>query len=189
MMQELISQDVERFAKLILAIIIIFIGEKVIQWILSNKIKNMLEIAVDDVINGIKVIVRLGAVIAILYAAMFIYDLSIESILGLSALLGAIVTFSSVQAIQNFIAGLFILVSRPFGIEDLVYISGKEGVVTEISLNYTRLKTFDESYIYIPNKNILNAVIINYNRKIKKKKDKNTKLSNLRTMSSFFDED
>ena len=105
--------DLERFALLLGSIIAIFILERFLQYLLERKIKNMIQIAVEDVINGLKVIIRLGAAISVLYIAMFIYQLSIEQILGLSTLLGAIVSFASVQAIQNFIAGLFILITRP----------------------------------------------------------------------------
>ena len=181
--------DLERFALLLGSIIAIFILERFLQYLLERKIKNMIQIAVEDVINGLKVIIRLGAAISVLYIAMFIYQLSIEQILGLSTLLGAIVSFASVQAIQNFIAGLFILITRPFGIEDFVSISGKEGVVVEISLNYTKIKTFDMSYIFIPNKKILSATIINYNRKIQKKLDENTKLDSIKYLQSMFDEE
>ena len=152
--------DVEKFLFLVAIIIL----ERFTQYLLERKIKNMIQIAVDDVINGLRVIVRIVAAIGVLYVAMFIYQLSIEQILGLSTLLGAIVSFASVQAIQNFIAGLFILLTRPFGIQDFVSISGKEGVVVEISLNYTKLKTFE----------IL---------------DDNTKLSSIRYLQSMFDEE
>ncbi len=181
--------DFEKFVVLVGSIILIIILERLMQYLLERKIKNMIQIAVDDVINGLKVIIRLGAAICVLYVAMFIYQLSIEQILGLSTLLGAIVSFASVQAIQNFIAGLFILITRPFGIQDFVSISGKEGIVVEISLNYTKLKTFDMSYIFIPNKKILGATIINYNRKIQKKIDDNTKLSSIRYLQYMFDEE
>lgn len=174
---------------LLLAFVLIFILQKIIQFYivrLAKKNKNV----PPDAINGIKVIVRLLAAVGILYSIMLIYNLPPEQIVGISAILGAVVSFASIQTIQNFLSGLYIIFTRPFGVEDLVQLSGTDGIVAEISLNYTKIKTLDSQYIYIPNKSILNSMIINYNRKVaSKSKITNNRLRHLSLLKTIFDEE
>jgi hypothetical protein len=171
---------------LIIIILIVYFVQRILQSIISRTIKRTKGVYLDDVINGIRVIIRLGAGIAILYAIINIYGLPTEINLMLATIIGAIISFSSITAIQNFVAGLFILSTTPFGIADLVSINGVEGIVTEISLNYTKLKTLDRSYRYIPNKNIINAIIINYNREMKKNQEKRNKLTDITALKDVF---
>ncbi|MHA1992485.1 MAG: mechanosensitive ion channel domain-containing protein [Candidatus Hodarchaeales archaeon] len=171
---------------LIIIIVLIYLAQRIFQSIVSRTIKRTKGVYLDDVINGIRVLIRLGAGIAILYAIINIYGLPAEMNLMIATIIGAIVSFSSITAIQNFVAGLFILSTTPFGIADLVSINGVEGIVTEISLNYTKLKTLDRSYRFIPNKNIINAIIINYNREMKKNQEKRNKLTDINALKDVF---
>ena len=171
---------------LIIIIILIYLGQRLFQLIISRAIKRTQGVYLDDVINGIRVIIRLGAGIAVLYAIILIYGLPAEINLMIATIIGAIVSFSSITAIQNFVAGLFILITTPFGIADLVSINGVEGIVSEISLNYTKLRTLDRSYQYIPNKNIINAVIINFNREMKENQEKRNKLTDISSIREIF---
>lgn len=178
--------EVFKLIGLILIIILIYLAQRIFQSIVSRAIKRTRGIYLDDVINGIKVIIRLGAGIAILYAIIIIYGLPAEINLMIATIIGAVVSFSSITAIQNFVAGLFILVTAPFGIADLVSINGVEGMVSEISLNYTKLRTLDKSYVFIPNKNIISALIINYNREMKKNQENRNKLTDISTLKEIF---
>ncbi|MHA2297060.1 MAG: mechanosensitive ion channel family protein [Candidatus Hodarchaeales archaeon] len=163
--QNIITVDLFiRLFIVILGITVIFITQRVFQHIIERSVKKARKVSLD-VINGLKVIVRVIAATAILYVIMIAFELSLEEIIGVSAFLGAIVSFGSAQAIQNFIAGVYVLVTRPFGVGDLISTGTAEGFVTEISLNFTRLRTINDNYHYIPNKKILSTNIINYNRK------------------------
>jgi hypothetical protein len=181
-----LSFEAVRFVTLIVAIFIIYIVQRIFQSIISRAIKRTSGIYLDDVINGIRVLIRLTAGIAVLYAVMLIYQASAEINLMIATVIGAVISFSSIQAIQNFVAGLFILVTTPFGIADLVSINGVEGIVSEISLNYTKLRTLDRTYVFIPNKNIINAIIINYNREMKVNQDKRNKLTDINSLKEIF---
>ncbi|OLS26659.1 MAG: putative MscS family protein YkuT [Candidatus Heimdallarchaeota archaeon LC_3] len=187
-MQGLDSITVEaiKIVVLVLVIILIYLLQRILQLLVSRAIKRKRGIYLEDVINGIRVIIRLGAGIVLLLAIINIYGLPPQISLMVATIIGAVISFSSIQAIQNFVAGLFILVTRPFGIADLVSINGVEGIVSEISLNYTKLRTLDRTYRFIPNKNIINAIIINYNREMEKKKDPSSRLTNINSLKDIF---
>ncbi|HDH27943.1 MAG TPA: mechanosensitive ion channel family protein [Euryarchaeota archaeon] len=59
------------------------------------------------------------------------------------------------------ISGLFLLADQPFEIGDAVDIGGNAGVVLDINLFSTRLRTFDNKYLRIPNDSVANAKITN----------------------------
>ncbi|MCE7733334.1 MAG: mechanosensitive ion channel, partial [Candidatus Heimdallarchaeota archaeon] len=81
--------------------------------------------------------------------------------------LGSIISFASIHTIQNFISGMYILITEPFSVNDMVKIGNSEGVVTEISLNYTSLLTFEGLIENIPNKKIIGSTIVNFDLKVK----------------------
>jgi hypothetical protein len=181
-----LSTEALKLIVLIAVIFLVYVIQRVVQYLLSRAVRRNPAIALDDVINGVRVLTRLGAGLIVLYTILFLFELHPNIILGISTLIAAIVTFSTVESVQNFVAGLFILITRPFGVRDLISIDDQEGVVTEISLNFTKLKTLDNTYTYIPNKNIIKAKITNYSRKISKKIDTSTKLRSLKSLKGIF---
>ncbi|MFW9906708.1 MAG: mechanosensitive ion channel domain-containing protein [Candidatus Thorarchaeota archaeon] len=96
--------------------------------------------------------------------------MDLESAFGISAILGAIISFGSVQWISNFLAGIYLLITRPFGVGDFISIqSDISGEVIEISLNYTRIRTINNIYQLIPNRVFLRSNIVNYGHKIRRR--------------------
>lgn len=154
---------------LVIAIIFVFLIQWILQKIISRQLRKVERIPLD-VINALKVLLQLGAAIIILYLIDFLYELPVEIILGVSALLGAIISFGSAQTLSNFIAGLYIVLTRPFGVDDFIALGNEiRGQVVEISLAYTKIRTINNIYHYIPNKNFMIANIIIYKQKIQRR--------------------
>ena len=63
--------------------------------------------------------------------------------------------------VANFAAGISLIITRPFKIGDTISVKNIYGVVEEIKLAYTTLRTEDEELITVPNKNMVGEVIIN----------------------------
>ena len=85
-----------------------------------------------------------------------------EWLLSVSAVGGAAIGFASQKTIGNFIAGLFLLAARPFKVGEYVKIGTDEGLVQEITMNYTKILTSDNNVISISNLQILDRDITNY---------------------------
>jgi hypothetical protein len=168
----------------LVSIVGIFILQRILQAIITRTVRKTEKVS-PDAANGLKVIIRLGAAILILYVFIFTLGLPPEASFALSTFLGAAVSFASVQSVQNFIAGFYLLFSRPFEINDLVKFGNYEGKVVQINLNYTKIQTFDSVFHLIPNRNILSANIINYSRKIKKKTQEQSSLKGLSAVSNL----
>jgi small-conductance mechanosensitive channel len=82
---------------------------------------------------------------------------------GVSVFVGLIVSFGSSSVIGNLVAGFIITYMRSFKIGDRIQIQGNIGFVVEKSIMVLRIKTAKNEYITIPNLQVLQASIINYN--------------------------
>lgn len=115
-----------------------------------------------DIYNGLKFGVRLILGIVIIILIMNFLKIESSYILIVSGIVVSAVAFASMNAINNFIAGIWILLVRPFTVGDYINVNGSDGIVIEISLNYTKLKHIDETVSLIPNINCVTTSIINH---------------------------
>src|SRR5947208_10040656 len=71
-------------------------------------------------------------------------------LLASSAVLGIIVGFASQSTLGNFVAGLMIAITQPVRLGDRVTYGGETGVIEDIGLTYTFIRTSDESRLVVP---------------------------------------
>jgi small-conductance mechanosensitive channel len=69
--------------------------------------------------------------------------------------------FAMQNVIANFVAGVFIFVEKPFKIGDWIQFDGNDGVVEDISLRVTRVRTFDNELLTVPNSQLTDNVVKN----------------------------
>jgi len=66
--------------------------------------------------------------------------------------------------IRNFVAGVFIYADKPFRTDDWIEWGEHSGYVEEISLRVTRVRTFNNEHLTVPNAQLTEGVIKNYDR-------------------------
>jgi len=120
------------------------------------------------VANSLVVTFRILILIGAVFALSRVGGLQPEWILSFSAIGGAAVGFASKKTIGNFIAGLFLLGARPFRVGDYVRIGTVEGIVQELSINYTKVRTLGNNTVSVSNLQILDRDITNYTYESKK---------------------
>lgn len=79
------------------------------------------------------------------------------------------VALAAQDTIANFVAGIFIIFDGHFDLGDIVRIGSEEGVVEEIKLRTTRIRTFEKEMIIVPNSTIANSPVYNYSRRDKRR--------------------
>jgi small conductance mechanosensitive channel len=82
-------------------------------------------------------------------------------LLASSAVLGIIVGFASQRTLGNFVAGLLIAFTQPLRLGDTVTVEDTEGVVEEIGLIYTFVRTENGDRLVIPNEKLASDTIRN----------------------------
>lgn len=86
-------------------------------------------------------------------------DLSV--LLGAAGLLTVALGFAAQTSMSNLISGLFLMVERPFVIDDVIRVGDTTGMVTSIDLLSTKLRTFDNLLVRIPNESMLKSNVTN----------------------------
>jgi len=78
---------------------------------------------------------------------------------------GTIIGFAAINTIGNAIAGLIVMISRPFKVGDRIFFNGQFADITSIELIYTKMLTLDNVLVSVPNQELLKAEIDNYGKK------------------------
>jgi small-conductance mechanosensitive channel len=82
-------------------------------------------------------------------------------LLASSAVLGVIIGFASQRTLGNFVAGLLIAITQPVRLGDRVTYAGEDGIVEEIGLTYTFIRTRDRARLVVPNEKLASDTILN----------------------------
>ena len=83
------------------------------------------------------------------------------SFLASGALVAAIVGFAARQTLANLVAGIMLAVSQPLRVGDWVTFEDNYGVVEDVRLNFTVLRTLSEQRIVIPNERLVSGILRN----------------------------
>ncbi|HYZ84075.1 MAG TPA: mechanosensitive ion channel family protein [Bryobacteraceae bacterium] len=93
-----------------------------------------------------------------------LFDVSITPLLTALGVGGLAVALALQDTLANFFAGVHILVENPVNLGDFVRLqSGEEGIVQDIGWRTTRIRTFTNSVIVIPNQKITSGILTNFN--------------------------
>jgi small-conductance mechanosensitive channel len=75
-------------------------------------------------------------------------------VLASSAVIGLVIGFASQRTIGNVVAGILVAITQPLRLGDRVTVEGVEGIVEEIGLTYTWIRTPDNDRLVVPNERI-----------------------------------
>ncbi|EMA00168.1 mechanosensitive ion channel family protein [Haloferax denitrificans] len=85
----------------------------------------------------------------------------LQSLATIGAAATLAIGFAMQDVIANFVAGIFIFTDKPFRINDWIEWDGNSGVVEDISFRVTRVRTFDNELLTVPNSQLTDGVIKN----------------------------
>jgi small-conductance mechanosensitive channel len=118
--------------------------------------------------NGLILTFRLLILVGTAVALVRVGGFPADWLVAFSALGGAAVGFASSKTIGNFIAGLYLLAARPFKIGDYVRVGTVEGIVQELTINYTKILAIGNNVVSVSNLQIMDRDITNYAREDEK---------------------
>lgn len=105
------------------------------------------------------VLVVLGLLVALVIALPSFRPGQLVQLLGISSVA---IGFAFRDILQNFLAGILLLLTQPFRIDDQIRFGEYEGIVEEIQTRATLLRTYDSRRIVIPNAELFtNSVTVN----------------------------
>jgi small conductance mechanosensitive channel len=121
----------------------------------ANFAPALIHLLVDGVVRGAVLIIGL-----VMAASQL--GINIAAALAGLGVLGIAVGFAAQETIANMIAGFLIFWDRPFKVGDWVTTQDRYGEVRDITLRTTRIRTLDNTYVVIPNKQVIGELLINH---------------------------
>lgn len=123
----------------------------------ADSANRTLRLAMGRVVQALVIVI--GALVAVAAAFPGFTPANLISALGIG---GIAIGFAFKDIFENFLAGILILITRPFRIGDQIIYDRYEGTVEEIHTRATWLKTYDGRRIVIPNSELFkNSVTVN----------------------------
>jgi small conductance mechanosensitive channel len=146
--------------------LIVFVGRIAVKWIIKLSRKLMVRANLDPIlINFLSVIANAVLMLFILIAALDQLGVDTTSMIAVLGAAGLAVGLALKDSLQNFAAGVMLIMFRPFKIGDFVEAGGTSGIIEHISIFNTIMKTGDNREVIVPNGQIYADTITNYSAK------------------------
>ena len=149
--------------KIILALLVFIVGRWIAKLLTKGLEKVMIKGKVDQMLVSFLSNIAYAALLAVVVlAALEQLGVNTTSALAILGAAGLAVGLALKDSLSSFAAGVMLIIFRPFKLGDFVEAGGVSGVVEEIRIFHTVLKTGDNREITMPNAQIYSGTIINY---------------------------
>lgn len=161
-MKDLLSKGLEFGLKLVAAIVIYLIGA----WLI-RRIKKLLARRFEHrktegtLASFVTSLVTITLTILLITITIGTLGINTTSLAALLAAGGMAIGMALSGSVSNFAGGLMLLIFKPFKAGDYIKAQGFEGFVTELSIFHTKLRTYDNRVIVVPNGALSNGNIEN----------------------------
>ncbi|MBV1892111.1 MAG: mechanosensitive ion channel [Gammaproteobacteria bacterium] len=149
--------------KLIVALLIFVVGK----W-LAKKLSRVVERLMTSrevdaaLVNFTSSLVYYALLIFVVIAALGQVGIQTASFVAIVGAAGLAIGLAMQGSLSNFAAGVLIIIFKPFKIGDFVEMAGVAGVIENIMIFTTEMKTGDNKKVIVPNSSVLGGVITNY---------------------------
>jgi len=134
-------------------------GVRLLGEVLSSKFARY-RLFISSAYPVLRLFVWVGALAFIVFV---IFSPPLNTIVAISASAGLAIGLGAQDLIKNVIAGILILLDRPFRVGDMIEVGEHYGEVRNIGLRSIRLQTFDDSSVSLPNSLVLGQAVSNSN--------------------------
>ena len=109
----------------------------------------------------VQTVVRVLLVVVVVLLALSVAGVNVGSLLAALGIAGLAIALAMQSILENFIAGILILIRRPFRPGDQVRLGDFEGTVTDVNLRVTTLIDYDGEKVLLPNSTVFSEPIVN----------------------------
>ncbi len=148
------------------ALLIMLIG-----WWLAKRVVNLVDKALqrmqaEEILRGfVRNAVFAALMIVVVIAALQKFGVPTTSLLAMLGAAGLAIGLALKDSLSNIASGLMLIVQRPFKAGDAVQVAGVEGVVEQVRIFTTRMRTYQNELIVLPNSEITTKPIVNLTHK------------------------
>jgi small conductance mechanosensitive channel len=157
---------------LLLAVVVLIVGMWIINRFVAGTRKTLEMRSFDPTLGRF-----LTSLLGVVFKALLL--ISVASMIGIAttsfiAILGAAglaIGLALQGSLANFAGGVLVLMFRPFKVGDFIEAQGVSGIVAEIQIFNTVIKTPDNKVMIVPNGPISNGIITNYSKEATRRVD------------------
>lgn len=161
-LQDIWNGFLDKLPTIIFAIILLILGilfSKLVVKLMSKAMdKSKLDLTINHFIKSVVKIVLYVILFTVILTLLGVPTTSIITVIGTA---GVAVGLALQSSLSNLAGGFIILIAKPFRVGSYISVNGVEGFVSSINILYTKLHTYDNKAIFIPNGAASNAVLIN----------------------------
>jgi len=148
------------------ALILFWVGRRIIKVLTTLTARALRKLDADEtLVTFISNALYYLLLVALVIAALGFLGFETSSLITILGAAGLSVGLALKDSLSNVASGVMIILFRPFRVGDTVEIAGHTGVVEEIGVFSTQIKTFDNRQTLIPNGQIVADSIVNYTAK------------------------
>ena len=161
-------ENINRSFNVMYAVLVIWMVYRIINIIVNIKIQEIDQSNTNiknEMINVGRKIVNFLIITIGLLLVLYFAGVDLTTVLSGLGIGGLAVALAAKDSLSNFFGTISILLSDVYSQGDWIVVDGKEGVVIEIGLRVTTLRTFDNALIAIPNSTLANKDVKNWNKR------------------------
>lgn len=152
-----ITQNV--LPRILTAVLILVIG-----WGLGILFRKIVYRLLENVHPEVRLFVSrlafVGIMIGVLLWALGVLQVNIATLATILGSIGLVLSLSSQDLVKNMIAGIYLLIERPFGVGDQIAVGNFSGTVAIVDLRSTTLRAENGEEVIVPNSLILTEVVV-----------------------------
>ena len=179
LMKKVIDIGATSGGKILLAIVVLVVGLLLIKFVTKLVNRHLERSKLDPTVkNVLGKLVKILLYVVLLVGLIEILGVPMTSVAALIASGGLAVGLGFQGALANLAGGFLILIFKPFKIGDYVEAADAEGIVSDISIFYTKLLTLDNRTVLIPNGDLMSSKVTNLTAEPIRRIDLDFKITN-----------
>jgi MscS family membrane protein len=108
------------------------------------------------------VLVVIVWIFAVLSALGTVFNVNVAALIAGLGVGGVAIAFAAKESLENLLASFMVMIDKPFTIGDWIKINGVEGNIEKVGFRSTRIRTFDNSLVSIPNRKLIDNNLENF---------------------------
>ena len=138
--------------------------------ILGKKLRKSLSQKMDDtVFEFVLKVTRVLIYVIAVFLVLAILEINLTGLIAGLGLGGVIVTLAAQDTAKNLFGGVVIFIDKPFVVGDWIEMDNYEGTIEDITFRTTRIRTFEDALVNIPNAIIADASVTNWSKMEKRR--------------------
>ena len=152
--------------RILIGLGMVVVGLWLARWLARALDRLMLRFEVDAILrNFLRNLAYALTAVVVIIAALDTAGVPTSSLLAVVGAAGLAIGLALKDSLSNIASGVMLIVLRPFRAGDAVQIAGVDGVIEQVRIFQTVLRTAQNHTVILPNSQITNTAIVNYTAK------------------------